>query len=118
VNFPNAAWLKPRAAAAVLGVALTLAIGFWGLGWRTASDAQQMANAQSRVAVVSALVPLCVAKAEKDPDAARLVRLRGETTTFARTEIVRDSGWATLANATSGPNYPLAVACSDKLKSL
>jgi hypothetical protein len=118
VNVPNAAWVKPRAAAAVVGAALTLAIGFWGLGWRTANDAQHMANVQSSAEVISALVPFCVAKAEHDPDAARLAKLRGETTTFARTQIVRASGWATLANATSGPNFPLAVACSDKLKSL
>jgi hypothetical protein len=54
---------------AVGGAIILAIVGFkWG-GWVTAGTAEQMASAQSQNAVVNALVPYCVAKFERLPDA-------------------------------------------------
>ena len=118
MNFINADWIRPRAWGAACGAVLMAMIGFWGLGWSTAGTAQTFAKTQSDAAVVTALVPFCVAKAQHDPDAARLTKLHGKTSGWDRAQVVRESGWATLTSGSSSPDYALAEACSDKLKSM
>jgi hypothetical protein len=114
----NAEWLTPRAWAAAFGAILMVAIGFWGLGWSTPGAAAQMAKTQADAAVVTALVPFCVAKAEQDPDHAKLVKLRGQDSGWDRAQLVREAGWAKLAGDSGSPDYALAEACSNKLKTM
>ena len=116
MSFLNAEWIRPHAWGAAFGAVAMIAVGFWGLGWSTPGAAQQLAKTQSDAAVVAALVPFCVAKAEHDPDAARLTKLRGETSGWDRAQVVRESGWATLVAGGTSPDYALAEACSDQLK--
>jgi hypothetical protein len=118
MSFVNAEWIRPRAWGAAFGAVAMIAIGFWGLGWSTHGTAEQLAKTQSDAAVVTALVPFCVAKAERDPDAARLTKLRGEASGWDRAQVVRDSGWATMTATGASPDYALAEACSEKLKTL
>jgi hypothetical protein len=106
--------VKPGFWGAVLGAAVLAAVGFGQLGWRTASSSQLMAQEQTDTAVVAALVPFCVAKAQQDTDLGKLVKLRKEESSYTRRGMVSDDGWATLAGATA-PNAGLADACSDKL---
>ena len=98
-----------------LGGATAMAIlGFSTLGWSTGSSANRMAGERASTAVVSALVPFCVAKAKGDPDASRMTKLRAETSSYTRSDLVRTSGWATLPGMTS-PDYNLSTACSERL---
>ena len=107
-------YIKPVFWGAVAGaIAMTMA-GFWGMGWSTADNAQRMAKEQSEAAVVTALVPYCVANAERDPDSAKLTRFRAEDELYKRSQIVQDSGWATMPGSKSS-DYALANACSAKL---
>ena len=110
-------WVKPGAWGAALGALAMAIVGFQALGWTTAGTAERMAKERVNTAVVAALVPFCVAKAQQDAEAAKLAKLRIETSSYSRSQIVKEAGWATVLGATS-PDSALASACSDKLQSL
>lgn len=109
--------LKPGLWGAAGGAVAMAIVGFWGLGWMTASSAERMSRDRADVAVVSALVPFCVAKAQQDADAGKLVKLAAESSSYSRSQFVRDFGWATLPGMTSADSA-LANACSTKLQAL
>jgi hypothetical protein len=106
--------VKPALWGGVAGAVAMTIVGFWGLGWTTAGTADRAGQARAEAAVATALVPFCVAKAQQDPDAAKLAKFRAETSSWSRTQLVREAGWATMAGA-SAPESGLASACSDKL---
>ena len=108
-------WLKPGIWGAVVGAIAIMILGFWQMGWVTGSTADRMAKNRADSAVVAALVPFCVANAERDPDQAKLVKLRAEQSSYDRNQLVSDSGWATLPGMTSA-DRGLVSACSDKLQ--
>ena len=112
MNIP--AWVSPGLYGAAVGAAALAIIGFgWG-GWVTGGKAADMAAKASQTAVVSALSPLCVDAARRDPDfAAKLVELK-TTSGYSRDEIVMKAGWGTPPGATEG-NRDLARDCAAKL---
>jgi hypothetical protein len=62
--------LKRLLQGAVVGAVATIVIGFnWG-GWSLGSTADKMATEQSKLAVVTALAPICADKFRARPDAA------------------------------------------------
>ena len=108
-------WLKPGLWGAAIGAIATAAVGFWLLGWVTSTTAEQLAQTRSDTAVVAALVPFCVAKAQQDPDnKVVLAKLRAEQSAFSRSDLVKEAGWATVGREKS-PDIALAHACSDEL---
>lgn len=111
----NGDWIKPRAWAAVFGAVAMAVGGFWGLGWTTAGSADQMARARSETAVVSALVPFCVANARHDLDASKLAKLGSETSSWSRAQLVRDAGWSKVSG-TEQLDRTLADECSERLR--
>jgi hypothetical protein len=112
MNIP--VWLKPGIWGAVFGALAIAIIGFSQLGWTTSGTAEKLAQERADTAVVAALVPFCVAKAQQDPDKAVFAKLQAETSSYSRSDMVTKAGWATLGNDKS-PNDALAHACSDKL---
>ena len=108
-------WLKPGIWGGVIGAVAMAVVGFSQLGWTTASNAERMAKESADSAVVAALVPFCVAKAQHDTDGTKLAKFRAETSSYSRSELVKSYGWATLAGMPS-PDYALTQACSDKLQ--
>jgi hypothetical protein len=68
--------LKRLLQGAVVGAAATIVVGFnWG-GWSLGSTADKMATEQSKLAVVTALAPVCADKFRAQPDgAAKIVAL-------------------------------------------
>ena len=65
-------------------------VGFaWG-GWVTGGTAGQMASAGAESAIVLAFAPLCVAKAELQPE--QIARLKEESS-WSRNEFVVKAGW-------------------------
>ena len=108
-------WLKPGIWGGVIGAIAIAIVGFSQMGWTTASTAERMAKERADSAVVAALVPFCVAKAQQDTDGAKLTKFRSETSSYSRSELVKTYGWATLAGMSS-PDYALTQACSDKLQ--
>jgi len=100
----------------VIGGIATAVIGFSQLGWTTSGKAELLAQERASTAVVAALVPFCIAKAQQDPDKAIFAKFQAETSSYSRSDMVIKAGWATVGGETS-PDNALARACSDKLSS-
>jgi len=111
----TAPWLKPGIWGAVIGAITISVVGFWQMGWTTGGAADRMARDRADSAVVAALVPFCVANAERDPDQAKLAKVRSEGSSYTRGELVSASGWATMPGITT-PDRGLVQACSEKLQ--
>ena len=107
-------WTSPGVWGAVIGGVATMIIGFSYGGWTTAGSTARMVSEQSGAAVVAALAPFCVAKAQQDPDGAKLVKFKAEGSSYGRSDLVRTAGWATLAGMTT-PDYALAQSCAERL---
>jgi len=110
-------WLKPGIWGAVIGAVAMVTVGFAQFGWKTGSAAESLAQARADVAVASALVPFCIAKAQQASASDGLAKFQTAQSSWSRTEIVRTAGWATLDGMAS-PDSALARACSDRLGSL
>ena len=84
------AQIKPAAWGAAGGAVAAMIIGFaWG-GWVTGGTSEKAAGTAARTAVVQNFVPLCVTKAEQQPD--QLALLKKESS-YRRTEFVIKAGW-------------------------
>lgn len=110
-------WTKPALWGVAVGAIGIAILGFSQFGWRTAGSAEQFAQERADTAVVAALVPFCVTKAQQDPDKAVLAKLRAENSSYTRDDMVTKAGWATLG-ADMAPGSALANACSEKLHSM
>lgn len=110
-------WVKPALWGAGFGAIAMASVGFSQLGWTTTETANQMARERADTAVVAALVPYCVAKAEQESNPAVHARFLAATTSFSRNDLVMQAGWATLSGM-KAPDADLARACSDKLVGL
>lgn len=83
-------WIKPAAWGAIGGAIAAMVIGFsWG-GWVTGGTAGRMETASAEAAVIQAFVPLCVAKAEQQPE--KLVALK-EQSTWKHDDFIVETGW-------------------------
>jgi hypothetical protein len=105
---------KPALWGAAAGAIAMAVVGFSYLGWSTAATSEKLAQDTANAAVVSALVPFCVVKAQADPNLATLTKFQSEQSSWSRSEIVMKAGWATL-DGTATVNDGLARACADKL---
>jgi hypothetical protein len=107
-------WIKPALWGAVAGAIGIAIIGFSQFGWKTATSAEESAQERVDTAVVAALVPFCVIKAQQDPDKAILVKLHAEDSSYSRTNMVTKAGWAAVDGYTT-QGSALADACAQKL---
>jgi hypothetical protein len=83
-------WVKPAAWGVIGGAIAAIIIGFaWG-GWVTGGTAGEMAAVSAETAIVQAFTPLCVAKAEQQPE--KLVPLKEESA-YQRDTFVIEAGW-------------------------
>lgn len=107
--------LKPGLAGAALGAVATMAIGFSSGGWYTTKSAERLADDRSSVAVVNALVPVCVAQSKLDPNgAAKITEMTKMVTSYEQRDYVLKAGWATTSGEETA-NRDVATACADVL---
>jgi hypothetical protein len=107
--------VKPGLIGAALGAVATMVIGFQQGGWHTATSAEQLASQRSSVAVVGALVPICVAQSKLDPESGdKITKMAAMVTGYERRDYVMKAGWAT-SSPDDGPNGDVASACADAL---
>lgn len=107
--------LKPGLTGAALGAVATMVIGFSQGGWYTATSAEQLADKRSSLAVVDALVPICIAQSKLDPEGgAKITKMAAMVTGYEKRDYVMKAGWATSSPA-DGPNGDVASACADAL---
>lgn len=108
------AWTAPAIWGVVAGGVAMATVGFSTFGWHTARDTRSIADDSARAATLAAQLPICVARAREDADLTRMAKLRAETSSYTRGEIVRTAGWATLPGMVAADTN-LASACSDAL---
>ena len=108
-------WVKPGVWGGVVGAVAIMILGFWQMGWVMGGTADRMATDRAEAAVAAALVPFCVAQAERDPDQTKLAKVKADQADWSRSQLVSDAGWATMPGATTATTG-LASACSEKLK--
>ena len=100
-------WIKPGAWGAVGGAIAAIVIGFaWG-GWVTGGTSEKNVAAGAQAAVIQAFVPLCVARAEQQPD--QLLLLKQESS-YQRDTFVVKAGWVSNVNEKS--RTKVAEACA------
>ncbi len=108
-------WTKPGITGAIVGALATMIIGFSQGGWYSGGSAERLAQQRSEVAVIDALVPICISQSKLDPDTtAKLGQLVAMKTSYEQRDFVISSGWATMP-ASDGPNRDLASKCADAL---
>jgi hypothetical protein len=101
------AQVKPAVWGAAGGAVAAMIIGFsWG-GWVTGGTSTANAATASKAAVVQAFVPLCVAKAEQQPE--QLALLKKESS-YSRDTFVVKAGW--VSNVTEKYQSDVARACA------
>jgi hypothetical protein len=89
------------------GAIAAIVIGFvWG-GWVTGGKAGKMETASAEAAVVLAFTPLCVAKAEQQPEQRVLLKKEGK---WQRDDFVVKAGW--VDNLSIKYRYAVAEACA------
>jgi hypothetical protein len=110
-------WTKPALLGAGCGAIALGFIGFSQLGWKTSQGAADMAQEQADTAVVTALVPFCVAKAEQVSEQDTLAKVRADDSAFSRSDLVMKAGWATVGESKT-PDNALAIACANTLRQM
>ncbi len=93
MNVPE--WVKPAAWGVVGGAIAAIFVGFFWGGWVTGGTAGQMAATSAETAIVQAFTPLCVAKAEQQPE--QIVLLKAESS-WKRDDFVVEAGWVAGVN--------------------
>lgn len=107
-------WTAPAIWGVVAGGIAMSTVGFAAFGWHTARDTSNIADDRARAATLAAQLPICLANARADTDPTRMTRLRAETSSYTRGDMVRTAGWATLPGMATA-DTSLASACSDAL---
>jgi hypothetical protein len=108
-------WTKPGITGAIVGAIATMIIGFSQGGWYSGGSAERLAQQRADVAVIDALIPICVSQSKLDPDTtAKLGQLAAMKSSYEQRDFVISSGWATMP-ASDGPNRDLASKCADAL---
>jgi hypothetical protein len=117
------AGVKPGLWGAAAGAVAMAIVGFSYLGWTTQATSQKLAQDTADSAVVAALVPFCVTKAEADPNQTILTKFQAEQSSYSRSDIVMKAGWASFdgqkgdgqkGDGNTGSDA-LARACAEKL---
>ena len=109
-------WIKPGIFGAIVGAIALAIVGFTSLGWVGANTAESMAAKRADAAVVKALIPVCVARAQMDSETGPLLQeLSGVTSKWERRSFVEKAGWAKMPGAET-INKNLADACAQALQ--
>jgi len=93
MNLPD--WAKPTIWGAIGGAIAVMFVGFSWAGWITQGTAAEMEQASAKSAVIQVLTPLCVAKAQQNPE--KLPALKQESR-WKRDDFVVEAGWVNDVN--------------------
>ena len=103
----NTEWVKPAVWGAVGGAVAAMIVGFaWG-GWVTGGTADEMVSAGAEDAIVQAFTPLCVARAEQEPEQLALLM---EENAYRHDDFVIEAGW--VPNVNEAFQTEVARACA------
>lgn len=109
MNTPE--WLRPGLIGAMAGGVVVAIAGFAGAGWKTTAGADRIGQAMADEQVVAAFVPVCVERAESDPDrVAKLASIGEPATAVRQRDALMAAGWATI-EGNAAASRTLATAC-------
>lgn len=99
---------------AIIGAVIAMVIGFgWG-GWVLGSTSQRNANTMVDEALVSRLVPMCVAQFNADVEKdARFKELQAKNR-WEREKFVEEQGWATMPYEKE-PDSKVSEGCVEQI---
>ena len=119
MNLPSLpAQTSPFLWGATAGAIALAFIGFnWG-GWVTGTTAEKLAVERADQALVTSLVPICVAQFQKSPDARVRLTAFKEVKSWEQGDYVSTAGWATMPGSKAEPNRLVAQACAEALAKL
>jgi hypothetical protein len=104
------AQVKPAVWGAIGGAIAAMIIGFaWG-GWVTGGTSEKNAGVAAQTAVVQAFVPLCVAKAEQQPEQLPLLK---KESSYSRYAFVVKAGW--VSNVAENYRRDVAESCASTI---
>ena len=114
---PTSSEVKYGVWCAIGGAIITMIIGFsWG-GWVTGSTAQKSAEEMATNAVNEALIPICVAQFNQDPQKLeKLVELKSQSRHYWD-DIVEKAGWAIMPGSSSS-NIRICGPCAYQIMEL
>ena len=119
-SFKIPAWLEPG----LYGIGIG-AIAWWIVlslvfGWMSAGTAAKTSAEKVQVAVVAYATPACVARFEKQPDAAAAWNTLNKTDTWKRNEMITNAGWVAEPGQKLDPDIVNAIAesCTTKILAL
>lgn len=94
-----------------LGAVGTIILGFnWG-GWTLGSTATELAEDQTKIAIVSSLAPICVDKFQSSPEFDANIAAFTEKATYRRSDFIKEGGWAVLPGSDE-PGAGVAKGCA------
>ncbi len=97
----------------IVGVIVTIIIGFaWG-GWRT----QGASETSTREALLATRAAICVAQFLKQPNYQEKLKEFQEYSSWKKAEFVEKGGWDKMPGETAA-NFAVAQACADALEHL
>ncbi|MGY6633192.1 MAG: hypothetical protein ACXIU8_05550 [Alkalilacustris sp.] len=109
MNAPE--WLRPGLIGAVAGGLVVAVAGFGGAGWTTAAAAERTGQAMADRQLVAAFVPVCLERAEADPErSAKLATIQEPATATRQRDALMAAGWATI-EGNEAASRTLATAC-------
>ena len=88
-------WIKPAVWGAVGGAVAAIIVGFFWGGWVTGGTADEMVSAGAETAIVQAFTPLCVGRAEQEPEQIALLM---EESSWQHDDFVIEAGWISNVN--------------------
>jgi hypothetical protein len=93
----TAEWLAPHVKGAAFGAVLTMAIGFWGIGWAIPSTAEKMAAQRAEGAVARLVAAQCVINFRAQPDAAAQLIAFNKVSEWERNAFLEKGGWGNIS---------------------
>jgi hypothetical protein len=101
----------------VIGIVLTLIVGFGFGGWVLGSTAQEKADQAAEKAVVNNLAPICVEQFQQDPAKEEKFKELEKISSWQRSKYVQDQGWATMPGREKS-DRDIADKCAQKILDL
>ena len=119
MNMEIPVWVKPAIWGGVIGAVAITIIGFSASWVVSGSTATEMANNQSKDAVITALAPICVAQFKTQTPNNQTMQLAAlkEESSYKRDDFVVEGGWATMPG-NDAPTKEIAHACAEQLMKL
>ncbi|WP_339860145.1 hypothetical protein [Thalassospira alkalitolerans] len=119
MNMEIPVWTKPAIWGGIIGAIAITVVGFSADMIVTSSTATEMADSQSKEAMITALTPICVAQFKTLTPTNQTMQLAAlkQESSYKRDDFVIAQGWATMPG-NAEPSNEIGNACAAQLMKL